>query len=104
MPELSGPRTSEIAAAYSTAPDLSELPVRVDRTGGATLVTKWFFPVSPRTLEAWPLRRRLVNGKAVVETAELFAVARARLEASPMVMGGRRAAAAAPTARNWRLA
>lgn len=71
--------------------DLTNLPARVDRRAGAELLTLHFFPVSHRTLEAWPLTWRHVNGKAVCETAELFEVARAKLEASPPVRGGRRA-------------
>ena len=71
---------------------LPELPVRVDRRTGAALVTRLFFPVSPRTLEVWPLTIQRVNGKATVETAELFAVARAKLAEAPVVRAGRRAA------------
>ena len=72
--------------------DIPDLPARVDRGTGADLVTRRFFPVSPRTLEAWPLTWRHVNGKAVCATAELFAVAQAKLDAAPPVRGGRRAA------------
>lgn len=76
-----------------TAP--TPLPVRVDRRTAAELVTQRFFPVSPRTVEAWPLTVRRVNGKATVETAELFAFAQAKLDAAPPIMGGRRRSAAA---------
>ena len=72
--------------------DIPDLPARVDRGTGAVLVTRRYFPVSPRTLEAWPLTWRHVNGKAVCETAELFAVAQSKLDAAPPVRGGRRAA------------
>lgn len=72
-----------------TGPDLASLPVRVDRATGAAMVTRYFFPVSPRTLEAWPLTVIYANGKALVETAALFDVARHRLEAAPKIMGGR---------------
>jgi hypothetical protein len=68
--------------------------VRVDRRTAAELVTRLYFPVSPRTIEAWPLTTRRVNGKATVETAELFAFAEAKLEAAPPIKGGRRRAAA----------
>jgi hypothetical protein len=65
----------------------------VDRKAAAELVTRHFFPVSPRTLEVWPVGWRHVNGKAVVETAELFAVAQAKLDAAPLVRTSRRQAA-----------
>jgi hypothetical protein len=55
------------------------------------LLTHHFFPVSHRTLEAWPLTWRHVNGKALVETAELFAFAQSKLDAAAPIRGGRRA-------------
>jgi hypothetical protein len=45
--------------------------------------------IAPNTLEAWPLTWRHVNGKAFCETAELFALAEAKLNAAPPVRGGR---------------
>jgi hypothetical protein len=65
------------------------LPVRVDRRTAADLVTRLFFPVSHRTVEAWPLTVRHVNGKATLETAELLAYAQAKLDAAPPIKGGR---------------
>lgn len=76
-------------AAAIPQPDLSLLPPRVDRRTGAELVTRFYFPVSHRTLEAAPLMWRRVNGKAVCETAELFAWAQAKLDAAPPIRGGR---------------
>jgi hypothetical protein len=70
--------------------DLADLPRRVDRSTAAELVTKYFFPVASRTLEVWPLTWRMVNGKAVVETAELFAVAQTKLAAAPFIPSTRR--------------
>jgi hypothetical protein len=70
-------------------PDIAEVPRRVDRKTGAELVTRHFFPVSPRSLEAWPLPWLHVNGKAVCETAELFAVAQAKLDAALSSRGGK---------------
>jgi hypothetical protein len=75
-------------------PNKSELPTRVDRRTGAALLTRHLFPVSHRTLEAWPLTWRLVNGKALVETAELFAFAQSKLDAAAPIRGGRRASGA----------
>jgi hypothetical protein len=54
------------------------------------LVSKYFFPVASRSLEVWPVTWRYVNGKAVAETAELFAEAQARLEAAPLISSVRR--------------
>jgi hypothetical protein len=71
------------------------LPVRVDRRTAANLVTQRYFPISYRTVEAWPLTVRRVNGKATVETAELFAFAQSKLDAAPPIKGGRRRVAAA---------
>ena len=62
----------------------------MDRRTGAELVTRIYFPVSYRSLEVWPLTWQHVNGKAVVATAELFAVAEAKLSAAPMIRGGKR--------------
>ncbi len=83
------PRLSEVEK-----PAAPPLPVRVDRRTAAALVTQLFFPVSHRTVEAWPLTIRRVNGKATVETAELFAFAEAKLDAAPPIKSGRRIATA----------
>lgn len=77
-------------ALLSSAALPPDLPTRVDRKTGAELVTQHLFPVSHRTIEAWPLVWRHVNGKAVVETAELFAFAQSKLDAAPPIRGGRR--------------
>jgi allantoicase len=71
---------------------MSALPRHVDRRTGADLVTRFYFPIKFRTLEAWPLVWRRVNGKAVTTTAELFARAEAMMQAAPAIRGGRRAA------------
>jgi hypothetical protein len=73
---------------------VADLPPNVDRRTGAALVTKHMFPVSHRSLEAWPLPTRHVNGRAVVPTDTLFEVAYAKFTAAPVVMGGRRTAQA----------
>ncbi len=66
-----------------------DVPRRVDRRAGAALLTQLYFSISPRTLEAWPLTWRHVNGKAFCETVELFALAEAKLNAAPAIRGGR---------------
>ncbi|MBP0446704.1 hypothetical protein J8J14_18160 [Roseomonas sp. SSH11] len=82
--------------SYATVtPNLPDLPPRVDRRTGAELVTRLLFPVSHRTLEAWPLTTQRVNGKAVIPTAELLAHAQSLLDAAPAVRGGRRTKTAA---------
>jgi hypothetical protein len=66
------------------------LPARVDRRRGAAIITHRYFPVSHRTLEAWPLTWRRVNGRALVDTAELLAFAEAKVAAALPVRGGKR--------------
>ena len=87
-----------ISLAASSVPDLSALPVNVDRRTGAELVTRYLFLVSHRTLERWPLTGRVVNGRLVFATAELFAHARALMDAAPAIRGGKRAAGPSATA------
>lgn len=72
---------------------LADLPTNVDRRTGAELVTRHLFPVSHRSLEAWPLPTRHVNGKAILETVALFEHAHAKLQSAPVILGGRRVAA-----------
>lgn len=93
MPKTTQPHGAPYAEFSKPAPP--PYPVRVDRRAAAELVTRLFFPVSPRTVEAWPLTVRRVNGKATIETAELFAFAQAKLDAAPPIRGGRRRAATA---------
>jgi hypothetical protein len=83
--------------AQTVQPDLSTLPRRVDRKTGAALVTLYFFPVTPRSLEEWPVTWRMINGKAVGETSELFAVAQAKLDAAPSIPSVRRRIPASAT-------
>jgi hypothetical protein len=96
---MTNPRKQVVPAGAAPAaeaePDLSALPRRATRRMGAELVTRHFFPVSHRSLETWPLTWRHVNGYSVCEIAELFALARAKLEAAPPIRGGRTPTAAA---------
>lgn len=75
---------------------LASQPANVDRRSGARLISQHFFPVSHRTLEAWPLPTRRVNGKAITPTVRLFEHAFAVLSAAPIVMAGRRPARLRP--------
>jgi len=71
------------------------LPARLDRRRGAEIISKYFFPISARTLEVWPLTWRRVNGRALVETNELLAYAQAKLSAATPIRGGKRKLTAA---------
>lgn len=71
------------------APDFSALPVHVDRRQAAEIITRYFFPVSPRSLERWPVTVRHVNGRAISATAEYLDVARAKFDAAPVLASGR---------------
>ena len=48
------------------------------------------FPHQSPRLPLLPLTVQRVNGKATIETAELVALAEAKLAAAPLVRGGRR--------------
>jgi hypothetical protein len=85
----SGTVLAEFSSVRQGPPDISELPVRVDRETAAKLLTKYFFRTHRRTLERWPLAWRLLNGRAHCETAELFAIAEAQLAEAVPVRGGR---------------
>jgi hypothetical protein len=84
---------SQINGDHTRGPDIpaqlqERIPVRTDRKRGAALVTLLYFPISPRTLEKWPVTWVRVNGKATTTTAELFAEAEARLAGAPRIRGG----------------
>ena len=74
-------------------PDLTTAPVlppRITRRdAAAVLYSVLGLPVSPRTLESWPVPTKLVNGYATFLTAELLAYAQTKLDAAPAVQGGR---------------
>ncbi len=72
--------------------DLTDYPERMDRRQAAAFVTKHYFPVSPRSLEKWPLTWLHVNGKALAATTEYAVVAEAKLAAATPIRGGKRAA------------
>lgn len=80
------------AAPAASAPAEEPLPKRVDRKRAAEIIGQMYgVKPSPRTIEAWPLAwRRLFDGKAYCETAELLACAAAKFEAAPVIRGGRR--------------
>lgn len=59
--------------------DQNNLPDRMDRRMAAAVISRLYFPVRPRSLEKWPIRWRLVNGKALAETEEILAFAANKL-------------------------
>ena len=67
---------------------LNGLPARVDRQSGAALISLHLFPISPRTLERWPLTWRRINGRALADTDELLAEAQRRVDEAPAIRGG----------------
>ena len=68
--------------------DLSDLPRRMDRRLAARVLSDHFFPISPRTLERWPVTWRRINGRALCETSELLAEAQRRVDTAPAILGG----------------
>lgn len=71
-------------------PDLTKLPRFGTRAQLAEIHTKYFGPISHRTLEAWPLGWRMVNGRAVTDVREFLEEAERRFNAAPVIRGGRR--------------
>ena len=58
------------------------LPQYADKLTAAAIITHHFFPISPRTLERWPLTVRRPNKATVYEVDELMAVAEAKLKSA----------------------
>lgn len=73
-------------------PDLNKLPRFGTRVQLAEIHTKYFGPISHRTLEDWPLGWRRVGGRAVASVLEFLNEAQRRFDAAPVVRGGRRVA------------
>ncbi|MFH5927036.1 hypothetical protein [Roseomonas xinghualingensis] len=68
--------------------DLKVLPKYVDRQRAAALVTHYFFGVSARSLERWPLAGKVINGRLIVPLADVFRIARERMDAAPAIKSG----------------
>lgn len=79
---------SSTAAPLPPMPDLDALPKNVDRQRGAVLVSHYFFAVSPRSLERWNLTGKVLNGRLTFPTADLFRIAREKMDAAPVIRGG----------------
>jgi hypothetical protein len=65
----------------SRIPD-QPLPQYADKPTAAAIITHHFFPISPRTLERWPLTVRRPNKATVYAVAEVMAVAEAKLNSA----------------------
>jgi hypothetical protein len=68
---------------------LEMAPHYSDRRGLAQIHSELLGPLSPRSLEEWPLTWQLVNGRAVTNTRDAIALAYARFQAAPKYRGGR---------------
>ena len=55
------------------------LPQYADKATAAAIITHHFFPISPRTLERWPLTVRRPNKATIYEVDELMGYAEAKL-------------------------
>lgn len=65
-------------------------PPRVDRRMAAELLAYRFGIIaSPRSLEAWPIATRHVNGRAMLETATVLAHGQRMLDGSASIRSGR---------------
>ena len=60
-------------------PDLP-LPQYADKQTAAAIITHYYFPISPRTLERWPLIVRRPNKAAIYAVEELLSVAKQKFE------------------------
>lgn len=65
---------------YWTPPQ--PLPKYADKVTSAAIITHLFFPISPRSLEKWPLTVRRPNKASIYDVAELLSQAEARLKAA----------------------
>lgn len=71
-------------------PDPTKLPRFGTRAQLAEIHTRYYGPISHRTLENWPLSWRKVNGRAVASVQEFLAEAERRFHAAPVIRGGRK--------------
>ncbi len=67
--------------------DQNNLPDRMDRRMAAAVISRYYFPIKPRSLEKWPVRWCLVNGKALAETKEILAFAATMLSNAVSLRG-----------------
>ena len=60
-------------------PDLP-LPQYADKQTAAAIITHFYFPISPRTLERWPLIVRRPNKASIYAVDELLSVAKQKFD------------------------
>jgi hypothetical protein len=75
---------------------LGDLPAFPDRKTAARVVTARVHPLSPRTVEAWPLKTRRLNGKACLTSKEFVEYLFRLLLEAPTIRGGRRRTNSSP--------
>ena len=68
--------------------ELPTLPRNGDRRMLAQIITQHLYPISPRSLEVWPLTWRRVSKKAVASTEEALKHAWRVYDAAPVTRAG----------------
>jgi hypothetical protein len=84
------PQKNPLLPELPPEPDPTKLPRYGDRRLLAQIHTKYYAPVSPRTLEKWPLVWIILNGRAISEVRAFLIEAQRRFDAAPAILGGRR--------------
>jgi hypothetical protein len=59
-----------------------------DKNQLAEIYNRYFGPLSPRSLERWPIIWRTVNGRNVSSVRDFLALAKTRFESAPLIRGG----------------
>jgi hypothetical protein len=59
-----------------------------DKKQLAEIHNRYFGPVSPRSLERWPISWRKVNGRNIGSVRDFLALAKTRFESAPLIRGG----------------
>ena len=65
------------------------LPKYADRKILAAIITHYRFPISPRTLQTWPLTARHPNRAVVYDVNEAFEYAQSKLDLAPCYKQGK---------------
>ena len=72
-----------MARLSTWSPD-QPLPKFADKVTGAAIITHLYFPISPRTLERWPITVRRPNKAAIYAVDELLAFAERKMSETPV--------------------
>ena len=82
------PQSNPPALHLAPALDLDQLPTYATRETLAQIGTRYYFPISPRTIrERWPLIWYEANGRLVARVADFVAEAQKRLDDARVVVG-----------------